>query len=255
MSDEFYLGWEGKAPAALGRYVRRAALALVLGSLILGALLASAQRTVETSVFEWGRIREFHGILQANPVPHLLVHRPAGAPAAQAFSTYHLVNPFKFGLDPAAARALDGRRVRLSGTLIHRDHQMMIEVVPGSLQAASPGASSSLPSPSVSLGEATLVGEIVDSKCYLGVMNPGRFIPHRACAIRCVSGGIPPMLVVSQLNAPPLCYLLVARDGGRLNQAVLGLIAEPVSVTGEVRRQGDLLTLLADPSEIRRLPR
>jgi hypothetical protein len=50
----------------------------------------------------------------------------------------------------------------------------------------------------VSLGTQTLIGEIVDSKCYLGVMNPGALIPHRACAIRCISGGIPPVLLVRQ---------------------------------------------------------
>jgi len=44
------------------------------------------------------------------------------------------------------------------------------------------------------------VGEIVDSKC-LGVMTPGQLTTHRACAIRCISGGIPPVLHVRQTNA------------------------------------------------------
>ena len=37
--------------------------------------------------------------------------------------------------------------------------------------------------------------------------------------------------------------------------AVLDLVAEPVQITGEVERQGDLLFLRADPSTYRRLPR
>jgi hypothetical protein len=105
----------------------------------------------------------------------------------------------------------------------------------------------------VSLGQQTLVGEIVDSKCYLGVMNPGALIPHRACAIRCISGGVPPVLLVLQSNAPALCFLLVSRDGKPVNKQVLNLVAEPVQITGEVERQGDLLILRSDPATYRRV--
>ena len=54
----------------------------------------------------------------------------------------------------------------------------MIEAVPESIKLDGTGASGPLPSGpaqlATSLGRQTLVGEIVDSKCYLGVMNPGR---------------------------------------------------------------------------------
>jgi hypothetical protein len=45
------------------------------------------------------------------------------------------------------------------------------------------------------LGAFTLVGEIVDSKCYLGIMNPGETNPHRECAALCIGGGIPPLII------------------------------------------------------------
>src|SRR6266511_5317835 len=103
------------------------------------------------------------------------------------------------------------------------------------------------PITSESLGEHTLVGEIVDSKCYLGVMNPGALTPHRACAIRCISGGIPPVLLVRRSNGPALYFLLVSREGQPVNKEVLNLGAEPVEITGEVEREGNLLILRADP--------
>src|SRR4030095_4982537 len=118
----------------------------------------------------------------------------------------------------------------------------MIEVSDGSIHVADASAlqrPSATGSP-VSLGKQTFVGEIVDSKCYLGVMNPGALTPHRACAIRCISGGIPPVLLVRQPNGPPLYFLLVSREGKPVNKQVLTLVAEPVSITGEVQRQGDL---------------
>src|SRR6266513_1903853 len=86
----------------------------------------------------------------------------------------------------------------------------------------------------VRLGQQTLVGEIVDSKCYLGVMNPGQLTTHRACAIRCISGGIPPVLLVRQKDGPAIYLLLVSADGKPVNRQVLNMVAEPVEITGDV---------------------
>src|SRR4030095_6015081 len=129
----------------------------------------------------------------------------------------------------------------------------MIEVSDGSIHVADASAlqrPSATGSP-VSLGKQTFVGEIVDSKCYLGVMNPGALTPHRACAIRCISGGIPPVLLVRQEDGSATYLLLVSADGKPVNQHVLDIIAEPVEITGEVERQGDLLILRADPATYR----
>ena len=99
----------------------------------------------------------------------------------------------------------------------------------------------------------TLTGEIVDSKCFLGVMNPGQLTPHRACAIRCISGGCPPVLLVRQKDRPPLYFLLVSADGKPVNKPVLEMVALPVEISSEVARQGNLLILRADPATYRRL--
>ena len=94
-----------------------------------------------------------------------------------------------------------GQFVTLRGTLIYRGNQTMIEAQPASIKASeNPNGKIAPPAPvqRINLGRQTLVGEIVDSKCFLGVMNPGRSAPHRACAVRCISGGIPPVLLVRQ---------------------------------------------------------
>ena len=84
-------------------------------------------------------------------------------------------------------------------------------------------------------------------------MNPGVLAPHRACAVRCISGGIPPLLLVRRENAPPLNLLLVSTNDQPVNSAVLDFVAEPIELTGEVVRNGNLLTLRIDPTTIRRL--
>jgi hypothetical protein len=251
MNDEFYIGWQDRAPARIRRVIKTliALFVIIVPALAFG--LGQFQRTIGKSSFEWGNVKEFAGIFAASPYPHLMVPRPGASGTNSSYSSYYLVRPFKFGFDPAAAARLDGQEVTLRGTLIHREGQTMIEVLDNSIRSI---AKSALPSlPVAKLGRQTLVGEIVDSKCYLGVMNPGEFIPHRACAIRCLSGGIPPILVVRQRNGPNLHFLLVSSDGRAVNDRILDLVAEPVEVTGEVERQGDLLILRADPSTYRRI--
>ena len=74
--DEFYIGWQAQAPPAIGRRMRGATLLLITFAVGFGALLALAQGTLGVSVFEWGRVKSFSGILIGQPYPHLLVPRP-----------------------------------------------------------------------------------------------------------------------------------------------------------------------------------
>src|SRR5258705_9622370 len=128
----------------------------------------------------------------------------------------------------------------------------MIGVLPGSIQKTNFAATTALPQ-AMPIGIQTFVGEIVDSKCFLGVMNPGQLPPNRACAIRCISGGVPPVLLVRQKDGPAIYLLLVSADGNPVNKQVLDVVAESVEITGDVERQGDLLILRADPASYRRL--
>jgi len=255
MNDEFYIGWEAKAARGIGRKVRKVVAVALALALLVPAVLAVSQRMIGASVFEWGNLKTFSGVLQVTPCPHLLVPRPGGVNGGQqAFSTYYLVAPWKFGLNHDAIAPLDGRPVTLTGTLIYRGSQTMIEVLPASIQATNIATTRALPQ-SIALGKQKFVGEIVDSKCFLGVMNPGQLIPHRACAIRCISGGVPPVLLVRQTNGPAIYLLLVSADGKPVNKQVLHLVAEPVEITGEVERQGELLILRAEPATYRRIER
>ena len=47
--------------------------------------------------------------------------------------------------------------------------------------------------------------------------------------------------------------LLVSADGKPVNKQVLDMVAEPLEITGEVERQGELLILRADPVTYRKL--
>jgi len=253
MNGGFYIGWEEKAAPGIGKTVRKVAIGLCLFALLAATVFAVSQRLIGASVFEWGTHKTFSGILVARPYPCLLVPRPGDTGGSPRFSAYYLVAPWKFGLDTATIAPLNGQPVTLRGTLIYRGNQTMIEVVDHSIQITNQVSSAGAGQETVSLGRQTFVGEIVDSKCFLGVMNPGQLAPHRACAIRCISGGCPPVLLVRQKSGPPIYLLLVSAAGKAVNKEVLDLVAEPVEITGEVDRQGELLILRADPNTYRKL--
>ena len=253
MNNDFYIGWEAKAAPGVRKFARAVVATLFVAAIGLALTLASAQHTIGVSVFEWGTVKKFSGVLKIQPYPHLLVPRPGVVGAQSGFSTYYLVAPFKFGLDREKLRPLDDKSVLLQGTLIYRGTQTMIEALPDSIKAADQQPSSLPGSETVGLGRQTLVGEIVDSKCYFGVMNPGNLAPHRDCAIRCISGGVPPVLLVRQKDGSAIYVLLVSADGQPVNKQVLDMVAEPVQITGPVEQQGGLLILRADPSTYRRV--
>jgi hypothetical protein len=253
MNDEFYIGWENQAAPGIRQFVRRLVPLILLLAFSLAAALAARQHTIGISVFEWGNVKKFSGLVLTHPYPHLLVPRPGVTDTKNPYSTYYLVAPFKNGLDQTRFASLDHQTVSLQGTLIYRGNQTMVEAVPDSIQALNQPIPPLAEPPTVSLGRQTFVGEIVDSKCHLGVMNPGQLIPHRDCAILCLSGGIPPVLLVRQKIGPPLYLILVSADNQPVNQQVLTLVAEPVQITGAVERQGDLLFLRADPATYHRV--
>lgn len=251
MNDDFYIGWEDKAPPSYSRTIRRFVTATLAFALLAGLAVAASQRLIGVAFFEWGNVKEFAGTLRVDPSPHLIVRVDTTNGVVRVIAA-PLVAPFKFGVKREDVAALDGKSVILRATRIHRDGQLMLEVEPKSLKlAGSDGVDVKVEA--VSLGLQTFRGEIVDGKCWMGVMNPGVLAPHRACAARCISGGIPPMLLVRREGAPPLNLLLVSPDDKPVNNAVLDLVAEPLEVTGEIVRHGELLTLRADPATFRRV--
>jgi hypothetical protein len=139
-----------------------------------------------------------------------------------------------------------GRVARLSGTDIRRGNWRMLEVVPDTVVATD-----AAPAPhgvTTALGRVTLRGEIVDAKCFLGVMNPGEGAVHRDCAVRCISGGIPPAFLIRSNQGKATVLFLLGTDGRKLNAEILDHVAEPLEIHGQVIRSGEILILKSEPA-------
>jgi hypothetical protein len=249
--DEFYIGYDDHVPPRLGRWIRRVVGVLGLVAPVVAVAWAANFRLLPASTFEYGSPRWFEGRIETVPYPALLHAAPMATSAEEPLPTSLLVAPFKHGA-AALVQPFDGQWVRLRGTRIARGSEMMIEVVPDSIEP--------LPPPAARVAEAetaavvqTLRGEIVDSKCFLGVMNPGERKVHRDCAVRCISGGIPPAFVSRDAAGRERIYRLTDASGAPIGRALLDIVGEPVEVTGRVVRRGGEWWLRADAREFRRL--
>ena len=243
MSDEeFFVGWQADTPKAISRFLRRRSILVLALAVFLAVTMAALQGTIGVAHVST-EVPEFRGVLVSAPVPTLIGD---AADSVSGARFYYLVNPTKFGFDPDVADEHNLMHVSLRGTLIYReDGQAMIEVAPGSVEVVGQRADANPLGAPVPLGEMTLEGEIVDSKCYLGIMNPGVLKPHRACAMLCIKGGIPPILLVRDESGASNSFLLVDENGGAVNEWVMDYVALPISVTGQAERVGDRLVLKA----------
>lgn len=240
--DELYIGYLPNAPRDLTKLMRKVSFALIIFVVLVALGIVFGLQKLPRSIFEFGQEREFTGIIKAFPYPMLVVHE------GNSLAQFLLVASGKHGAD---VNKFDGKNVKLKGSRILRDGMTMIEIVDGSMQIETSADKVNLPTND--LGTFTLAGEIVDSKCYLGVMNPGNTKPHRECAALCISGGIPPMFVAQDEAGNKIALLLVSAEGKTVNQEVLDFVAEPVSITGQVLREGEQLIFRADPQTYQRI--
>jgi hypothetical protein len=251
MSDQkndepFFIGWEEKPAEPISSFLKKTTLRLIVLGVVIAGIVTALQMTISTARFDFGNVQEFTGILIKNPAPMLVADQEV-----EGEKIFYLVSPLKYGFPDEVAEKHHLQHVKLRGTFLGDDLEAMIEVAEGSV--SSMGEPILSPVAKSGFGQVTIQGEIVDSKCHLGLMNPGRFKPHRACAIQCLSGGIPPILVAQSPQGQIAHYLLVNTEGSAINEAVLDFVAEPVEVTGTLKSVGDRNVLYIDPSTINRL--
>lgn len=220
MNDDFYVGYHPEAPAGLSMFVRRSISFVAVVAASLAVLLALGQIQFDPSRFEYGTEKEFAGTLALLPYPTLIPNDRS--------QPYLLVSRGKHGATLVAA-PFNRRTVQLTGTLIENGPNRAIEIASSTAtRFAGAGAVPQL----TSFGEVTLTGEIVDTKCYFGVMNPGRGKVHRDCAVRCISGGVPPGLLVRDRSGTTRTLLLAGENGQELHQEILDYVAEPITLSG-----------------------
>jgi hypothetical protein len=247
---DFFIGYNWPLSAATSRVLRRVGGGLAIGAVGLAGALAAGHRPLEGGNFEFGHVSEHRGTVVAHPVP--MLRRDDGRRPWPL-----LVAVGKHGADDLV-RGLGGREVTVQATRISRGDWEMLEMrsVNAGLKPRRHSAADIEKGVEAGLqprGPVTLTGEIVDSKCFLGVMVPGEGVTHRGCAALCLRGGIPAALHVKQKNGVPSLYLIAGSAATR--DRAIAWAGEVVEMTGTVTQPGGWQVLTTQPGAWRRLER
>lgn len=244
--DPFFIGWEDTPPREPIQRSRRSAWIAVALVSVLAVVVAATQSDFSGKGTWDFTERTFEGLFLAEPYPAVVTKE----------AVHYLVYEDKRTLSPEEAKPLHLRTVTITGSLIEDPTQPTSMIaVPSVERIEATGGPSADPLATVEWRSVSGIrGEICDSKCALGAMNPGLFKPHRACATVCLQGGIPPVLIVPTAADSSEHYLLVGPDGAPILDVALEYVALPVEMDGAVGQLGDWKILRADTRSIRTLP-
>lgn len=236
--SDFYIGYLGETSMETRRFLKAIIVALFFFVSFAAVSLGIYQKKMDRGTFDFGSLRSYEGILYAAPIP--MIHTKD--------RTYLLVGDQKFGAQDWVKKWTDSAQnhpVKLWGTLIERSPIAMLEIdrhsEPEILKTSFQKDVSVKVLPGETLGEFDLEGELVDSKCYLGVMRPATGKVHKGCAIRCLSGGVPPGLLLRnpKVDASVL-ILLSSADGMAPVQVQSEWAARTIRVHGILELKGGI---------------
>jgi hypothetical protein len=182
-TDEFYIGYLKEIPPKIKRFLLILIPSIVAGTILLGIILPFVHNQFSTGSLTTPS-QEFEGLFIDKPIPQLLVPRSGNLANHDPYSRYILASTRKSGVS-SDLLALSGKWVKIKAIPVFRDNMTLLAVSSKTApQVINPPSSSlSVPTQGQSLGNFTLTGEIIDPKCYLGVMKPGQSATHRNCAI------------------------------------------------------------------------
>ncbi|MCE9521277.1 MAG: DUF1415 domain-containing protein [Alphaproteobacteria bacterium] len=240
---EFYVGYLPIPPAL--KWTVRGLVVLLAGLIAFDAWLVASFQPDAGDGYWADTPTQYTGTLNRAPYPMLRVSENGTT------RTFILISDEKRGAEAVLGNIPDGASVKINAYEVKRAAVSLLQLAATDVTVAS--------APTVAaetveiVGPAELTGEIVDSKCWLGVMRPGDGHIHKACATLCIRGGIPPMFVLRGGEGPQV-YVLTLADGRAIPPAaILDYIADPVRLSGIVEKQGALFYFKVDLSSLARL--
>ena len=255
MKNDFYVGYFPKAPKPLARWLRRVIATLILVFALLAIFVAGNQGRFARTNFEYGQPTELKGVVSLSPVPRLIIETGRNRQGIAMTKSILLVNFGKSGVmeifrqvEKESGRPLADLEFTLSGSLIYGEGKVVFELTGqrASILAYTPLAKPYAPAMVSDLGTQSIDGEIIDPKCYFGVMKPGFGKVHRSCAIRCIAGGISPVMATKDDEGHKQFILLAGKNNTSNNDLISRLAGKPLTISGQLALVDDWLVLNYD---------
>ena len=250
MKDDFYVGWSDEVPKSYAVKARLFFVVALLSVVGAGSLYVTNQRGYIDSVYEYGTIREYSGYLVKDPIWGLRVEEDG------MIKTIPLVGFGKMGPKSTLSKMMEthdlkeGTMVTLRGMVFHYQDKYWMELTEKENSLVSTGDQTMLNRQISMAGFMELEGEIVDPKCFFGVMNPADKAVHRSCAIRCISGGMPPVLAIREDGKFVDYYFLHGKEMESIVAQLIPYVGIPVKVSGQVATYDDWKSLILENLDI-----
>ncbi|MFT4536502.1 MAG: hypothetical protein ACI9P5_003878 [Saprospiraceae bacterium] len=232
---------DGSVGANTNRTLKRFTLSVVVFIAVSALIFGFVQNSFINSSFELTSFTKITGTYHESPYPMLRIKV-----AENEFKNILLLGFGKSSANPyleqlkSEVADLKGKTISIEGNLIYYNGKTLIQITDSEKVTLEGENINDLPR-SEQLSTMTLEDEIIDPKCYFGVMKHGKGKIHRSCAVRCISGGIPPVLATSEDNNLSKYYLLTDLNGQPINNAILPFIGKPSKIKGEVEKNRRLV--------------
>jgi hypothetical protein len=254
-TDEFYVGYFPEAPPTTASIIRKLIIVIGIVTVLIAVLTVVNQRAFSTSQFDYGASTTIEGYYHPFPVPHVKILHGKST-SGEIFQNVLLVGVGKSGVREVMQSAekmygeIKGRRLKISGYLIYGDGRTLLQINDvKDIEILNDDTSIDEIFDNSATSSTVVVGEIVDPKCFFGVMKPGEGKAHRSCAIRCISGGIPPVLKTVSNDY----FLLTGKNLEPVNDIVLPVVGDRVELTGDLLEWNDWKILKIDREHLRLL--
>ncbi len=227
MSD-FYVGWSGASDSSR-RFTSRFYYSFLVLMFVILSLFVWLERPFSTATFAYGDQVELEGYLLEEPVIALRIQD------GDNFEILPLVGYGKMGPHAALENLLGAGNyhVKLRGTLISHKGKRFLELTDGKAAVLTSTTSNEMSHDPTAIGAMEITGEIMDPKCFFGVMKPGYGKVHRSCAIRCISGQIPPVLAIRENNEFVDFYFLTNMEGMIPKEDLLRYVGKEITISGD----------------------
>ncbi len=249
--DEFYIGYSTEHPVKTMRFLKF--FITILGIVVLGVaiIFALGQKPFKNSTFELGSLTEVEGVLHLTPYPFLRTTLADGAS-----KDILLLGFGKFGATKGLQKIFEnknpqGMAIRLNGTLIYYEGKTLLQLESDVSGTYTLLGKTNTVSTIKEMGNVSLKGEVIDPKCYFGVMKPAFGKIHRSCAIRCISGGIPPVYVTMNAQNEASYYLITDEKGEPIHDAIIDYVGKPSEIQGKLVDLGDWMQIRLNPNTIK----
>jgi len=253
--DNFFIGYAEKTAKKIRKTTRIFVIVVLIIIVVFALSFIFSQNSFKNSSFELVKTTKIIGLYHESPYPMLKIQT-----SENSFKNILLLGFGKSGANPFLKKIkkeysnIIGKTLQIEGNLIYYNSKTLLQITSDEKITLLPTEMSfSVPKLKLSNLSFHSQGEIIDPKCYFGVMKPGKGKVHRSCAVRCIAGGIPPIFALSDKRNFTKYYIIADEKGNPINEEILPFVGKPLILKGAIYELEDWMMIKINTKNIENL--